>query len=889
MSSERTAIHMSHNDPASRRRLITRRDFLKNGLIFGQALGVAGIVPEIISKAHAITPDPGSTYLDAEHIVVLMQENRSFDHMFGTLGGVRGFNDPRAARQADGSSVFLQRDRMGNAYPPWHASLSESRATWMGALPHRRDDQIDAWNGGTHDNWIEAKRYANAHQAHIPGTMSYVTREDIPFYYALADAFTVCDQYYCSIMTSTAPNRLMMWSGTVREDHDFGSLVYLRNEQTHPGALQWTSYPQRLQRAGISWKCYQNQIRCESRLAQEAEPWLGNYGNNSLERFDSYPVVFSPAWRERVQRLIDSFQANLKARQATLRERLARARAGSGEARRIEALLQLYEQHSERLEAKRSWGEGSLSELSAWSQELRARAFQINSGDPDFEALTTIEVARDGGTERIAVPKGDVLYQFRKDVRGKALPSVSWLIAPARFSDHPSSPWYGAWYVSEVMKILTENPEVWKKTILILTYDENDGYFDHAPSFVAADPRRPETGGASSGIDVAREYSTLEDELLQGVPADRARPGPVGLGYRVPTIIASPWTRGGWVNSELFDHTSILRFLETFIAEKFGKRIAETNISAWRRTACGNLVSCFRRFESEDTSLPFLSRDAHAERIAQAAHKPLPTGFRTLNRAALAALRKNPEGLREILRQEPGTRPSCALPYELHADGAIEDERAIQLRLEAGNQLFGEAAAGGAFNVYLYGAREGCQAHPVGGLPNTMAAATYIVRPGDVLTQPVEFARFSGDRYDIAVHGPNGFYRHFAGRKAAPPVRIHCRYQRDPGRDPKHPAAFRIAVTVENPSDEQREITMQRHSYEQSRSTIVLSARQSRTLFLDIAHHHHWYDFSLSRDGEFDWRYAGRVESGSASVTDPLIGAQQRSSRDELSEAGSTR
>ena len=98
------------------------------------------------------------------------------------------------------------------------------------------------------------------------------------------------------------------------------------------------------------------------------------------------------------------------------------------------------------------------------------------------------------------VPKGDVLYQFRKDVNDGKLPTVSWLSAPEKFSDHPTSPWYGAWYVSEIMDILTSNPEVWKKTIFILTYDENDGYFDHAPTFVAADPKQPSSGRASAGI-----------------------------------------------------------------------------------------------------------------------------------------------------------------------------------------------------------------------------------------------------------------------------------------------------------------------------------------------------------------------------------------------------
>ncbi len=172
----------------------------------------------------------------------------------------------------------------------------------------------------------------------------------------------------------------------------------------------------------------------------------------------------------------------------------------------------------------------------------------------------------------MVVPKGDILYQFRKDVNEGKLPAISWLSSPEKFSDHPTSPWYGAWYVSEVMDILTKNPEVWKKTIFILTYDENDGYFDHAPSFVAADPKRPETGGASEGVDTGIEYTYAQDELDQGVSQRDARSGPIGMGFRVPMIIASPWSRGGWVNSQLFDHTSTLMFLESFIQKKYARR-----------------------------------------------------------------------------------------------------------------------------------------------------------------------------------------------------------------------------------------------------------------------------------------------------------------------------
>jgi phospholipase C len=219
--------------------------------------------------------------------------------------------------------------------------------------------------------------------------------------------------------------------------------------------------------------------------------------------------------------------------------------------------------------------EERYSQLTEAQRRIHDAAFVTNANDPHHHALESLVFTDNGREQSMEVPKGDIFFQFRKDVKEGKLPPISWLASPEKFSDHPTSPWYGAWYVSEVMDILTSNPEVWKTTIFILTYDENDGYFDHAPSFVAADPRRPETGGASAGIDTGIEYTYLEDERKQGVAEKDARSGPIGMGFRVPMIIASPWTRGGWVNSQLFDHTSTLMFLEHFVQYKYGKPVKE--------------------------------------------------------------------------------------------------------------------------------------------------------------------------------------------------------------------------------------------------------------------------------------------------------------------------
>src|SRR5690349_18202133 len=172
----------------------TRRDF------FLQAAGLAGGAATVntllasIGRALEIDPPEGSSFLDAKHVVVLMQENRSFDHAFGTLRGVRGFNDPRAIRLHDGSPVWAQPGSDGKRFLPFRLNIRESKTTWMGSLPHGWHDQVDARNGGRYDRWLDVKRSGHSEYAHMPLTMGYHTREDIPFYYELADAFTVCDQ-----------------------------------------------------------------------------------------------------------------------------------------------------------------------------------------------------------------------------------------------------------------------------------------------------------------------------------------------------------------------------------------------------------------------------------------------------------------------------------------------------------------------------------------------------------------------------------------------------------------------------------------------------------------------------------------------------------------------
>lgn len=433
----------------------TRRRFL------GTAAGAAGalgseFLPPALNRVLAAGAEPLRSLSQIEHVVIFIQENRSFDTYFGTLSGVRGFDDPNALQLPNGRSVFFQPDALNpdGFELPFHLDTTTTSAAAVADTGHAWTAQHASWNGGRMDNWLPTHRAADG--ANGPLTMGYYTRRDLPFHYALADAFTICDMYFCSAFGPTNPNRLYSMTGTVDPDGEAGGPV-LDNSEAVP--YRWTTYPERLQAAGISWRVY-----------QEAD----NGDNNPLAWFAQYQQApqSSPLW-----------QNGMATRSHTA---------------------------------------------------------------------------------------------FMDDVRADRLPQVSWIVATDAASEHPSHlPALGAQFTYELLEALASRPEVWEKTVFFLTYDENDGFFDHVPPPVAP----PGTPG---------EYVTAQLPPVAGGIA-----GPIGLGFRVPTIVISPWSRGGRVCSRVFDHTSTLRFLEA----RFGVR--EPNISAWRRRTCGDLVGTLRLGEAE--------------------------------------------------------------------------------------------------------------------------------------------------------------------------------------------------------------------------------------------------------------------------------------------------
>ncbi|QHN05630.1 phospholipase [Granulicella sp. WH15] len=430
-------------------------------------------MPANVQRALAQGPPRRGGLQDIKHVVILMQENRSFDHYFGTMAGVRGFDDPHALKQENGLSIFHQPDAVSaeGHLLPFHLDTHSSSAQKIPSTSHAWAVQHEAWNGGRMDRWLPAHRKADGH--HGPYCMGYYTRSDIPFQFALADAFTLCDGYHCSVMGPTWPNRMYWMTGTIDPEGAHGGPI-IKN-MAPPEGYTWTTYPERLEQAGVSWKVY----------AQEQ-----HFGFNMLGNF---------------------------------------------------------------------------------------KVFR--------------EAAKDSPLYTKGMAAGPI-GQFEYDAMNDKLPEVSWIITTELQSEHPNAmPADGAAFIASKIDAIAANPDVWAKTLFIISYDENDGLFDHVP------PPVPPAG--------------TPREFVDGLP--------IGGGFRVPCFLISPWTAGGWVCHDTFDHTSILQFLEKFTG------VREPNISDWRRKTFGDLTSALRltRPSYRGPSLPDTAGPLNLARY-EAATFPLP-------------------------------------------------------------------------------------------------------------------------------------------------------------------------------------------------------------------------------------------------------------------------
>jgi len=674
-------------------------------------------LPPAVARALAIDADVRTgTLKDVEHVVILMQENRAFDHYFGVMNGVRGFADrfPIPVPNSPGvqnRTVWTQVNDPAAGGPPLVSpfpldTISTFAHMRVEGTPHSWADAQAAWNEGRMNRWPAAK---------TERAMGYFQPEDIPFQYAMADAFTLCDAYHCSTQTGTNTNRLFLWTATNDPSGQFGgpSISNSHDSLVADGGAadpyRWTTYAERLLAAGVTWRIYQDMA--------------DNFTDNPTAGFKTYR---------------DSFDG-------------------------------------------------------------------LPGSDPRLKALALSTRKLDG---------------LREDVLSGTLPQVSYIVAPAADSEHPgpSSPAQGADYTARVIDALTADPGVWARTVLLVMFDENDGFFDHVPPPAPPSVAMDGTVLGASTVDTAGEYHLVRNPTEAKAERDDLMGRPYGLGPRVPLYVLSPWSRGGWVNSQVFDHTSVIRFLEA----RFG--VKEPNISPWRRAVCGDLTSAFD-FRSPNTE-PFVQTLPSTEATAaKAAALPATTVPPTPTTLAVPV-------------QAKGPRPSRALPYALRVDEQTKDNR-------QGLTLANDGSQAAVFHVYDR-------------LRLELPPRRFTVEPGRQVSD-----LWPAGAYDLWVLGPNGFHRHFIGTA--------------PGREPvlgvSKATAGQITLSLRNFGDVIRKVSATPNAYQTAFRPWSLELPPSRTVrhLLNVKATGGWYDLSIEADGYLR-RLAGRLETGLDSITDPAMG-----------------
>jgi len=698
----------------------SRRDLITGGarLVAGAAAG--SLFPPSIRRALAIEANrkTGSVQ-DVRHVVILMMENRGFDHYFGTMQGVRGFGDRHPVPLASGKPVWFQSDG-AREIPPYHLDTATTSALRVPDTPHSFRDAQAAWNQGKFGFWPKFKTQFS---------MGHYRRADLPYQFALAEAFTICDAYHCSVTTGTDPNRIVFWSGTNADptarargenatpanSEPDNLRCWIKGALPEPGytyagsSLTWPTIPDVLEAAGVSWRIYQD----------PNDNWTGAmHGGLAFDSFRS-------------------------------------AKPGSP----------LYEK------GMRHWS----------------------------------------------------LERFAEDARKGELPAVSWILPPMLWSEHPgpSSPAQGAEFTARVLDALTGDPKTWGSTALFITFDENDGMYDHLPP--PAPPSFNSDGSLAGGATLKLDGMYFSDPERRHLLAEDTISGtlrPWGLGPRVPMYVISPWSKGGWVSSQTFDHTSVGQFLE----KRFGVSIP--GISPWHRAVCGDLLSAFDFVSPNGAGAPSLPNTAgSAALVAEAQKRPKPV----------------PPPAPQKLFQEQGSRPSRPLPYVLHV-GATRQGASLGL-------IFRNAGSAGAvFQVYDRAYLE-------------RIPRRYTVEAGGSLTDHWEAA----GPYDLWVLGPNGFVREFSGKAEAAEIDVALLYLA-PERA--------IELQLINENEQSVSLLLESKIYSPlATRNIEVTARRTVSLRWDLSTSGNWYDLSLSTKQGFVRRFAGRLETGKDSVSDPAMGS----------------
>ncbi|UXN63368.1 phospholipase C, phosphocholine-specific [Phyllobacterium sp. A18/5-2] len=766
-----------------------------------EALAQSTVVDDLL--AAGVECEKGSL-ADIEHVVILMQENRSFDHYFGTLRGVRGFGDPRPMKKQDRKSVF---DQLGWARPvknaagkwvmeldalkdgkpdfefaelnadgtpaynftgqtksgkarkqqwvkPYHLPKmtvnepegdidpNSSGTVFLQDPWHGYQDGIAAWNAGKNDQWMPFRDIVS---------MAHYTQNDIPLYFKLAKTFTLCDAYFCSVNGPTDPNRSYFWTGTCkgRTSNGFFSSKDDDVSDNDPSRADWKSYPEKLEDLGVDWKFYQDGLTWTS------DPFAGNYGDNTLEFFRQY----------------------------------------------------------------------------------RDRTTSIYKKNQSVNSVLRTDASKPS--------------QFEQDIIDNKLPAVSWIVPAEAFTEHPKyPPHFGEFYLNEILRAFLGNREVWHKTVFIITYDENGGFFDHVLPPVP--PLTSDNGQTSPGITLA-----AAGEINSETSIEQATP--IGMGPRVPTLVISPWSAGGRVCSEVFDHTSVIRFLDSWLTAKEKQKAytpASSSISSWRQAIAGDLTSAFDFDRTKMGAMDELIDAIKSERTFAAKVKGNSTGVGAFQPEYSHVL-ADPEAKKPVLVKQD--KAQCALlpvgydfqvffKYGTHTDGKTRVEWVIR----------NSGPLGASFYVIPYSRSDGpwffsVEGTKVGGTPVTLSENSY--------------AQVANGDYAHAIHGPNGYLFEFAGNtldtvQMQLPNIVDVKSLNDG-------ATIQIVFDEWPTANGKLKLVS---AYTGDKAVI-----ENGTASIDVATKDGWYDVSVVdavNSNSFLRRYAGHLENGKISKSDPAIGLQ---------------
>jgi len=704
---------------------LNRRKFISMSAGAGIATALWG---PLLERALAVEAHNASRSIkDVEHIVILMQENRSFDHYFGTMKGVRGFGDRFPVPLKGGQRAFYQSDGK-KIVPPYRAHGKTSNAALVTGTPHNFSDMQAAWNQGKYGFWPLFK---------TPFSMAYYTREELPFQYAMAESFTICDAYHCSIATGTDPNRIVFFSGSNFDPEKRAAGINCTDENSEPvnlrcwikgalpepgytykgSAFNWPTIPDVLEKEGVSWRIYQD----------PNDNWTGAmHGCLAFESFRN-------------------------------------AKPGSP----------IYE-----------------NGMRHWSLE-----------------------------------------KLKNDVKNGTLPQVSWILPSQKNSEHPgapSSPYRGADFTHDVLEAITSNPETWSKTVFFLTFDENDGFFDHLPAPAVPSYNLDNTLAGKSTIDLNGMYfdnSKGQVNYLDKRDNISGNLRPWGMGPRVPMYILSPWSKGGWVNSEVADHTSIAQFIE----KRFGITIPA--ITPWHRAVSSDLTSAFDFDRPNDPVFPKMP-DTSDHAMRDEASKRLPK----------AVAPETPSSL----FQEKGIRFSRALPYRLHCHfRTLKNDNKIKLIFE------NKGLAGAVYHVY--------DLNRLDDIPRR-----YTIESGKSLEDAWETA--SGGKYDLEVFGPNGYFQKFSGNISGNEPLATISYDHRRGG---------ILLNLKNEGNSKLRLKLSSNAYDYAeQGSFDLEAGKSKRKSWDLNQSGNWHDFSVQSEDGYLHRFSGRVETARHSVSDPAMATE---------------